>query len=325
MNAQVAFDLVRVKHVQRAVAVIGEEVGYIDKRRDRAQANRFQPILQPLRAGAVLDALDQTTGEDFAAVFAGVFVNADGDRAGVAAVNLSSLGRLHGAYTTGGQIQRNAAHAQRVLTVGGDGDLDHRIDLGWIVFSQPVDELVTNFTRGQFDDAVVFVRQFKLALGGHHAVAFNAADFADAQCHINPRHIVARLTQNHGDTFTRVRRAADDLLFAFVGFNGADAQTVGIGVLFGVLHLGQCKACKALGRVFDPFDFQTKIGQCVANLVYRCIGFEVVFQPGQGEFHGLIPSSFRRSRFRLQGGFLCIHMIQPVPQFQRVVVGWIDR
>jgi hypothetical protein len=38
-NVQAALHLGRIEHMQRAVQVIGEEVGDIDQRRDRAQAN----------------------------------------------------------------------------------------------------------------------------------------------------------------------------------------------------------------------------------------------------------------------------------------------
>ena len=224
--------------------------------------------MKPLRAWAVLDAFDQTTGEHLAAVGAGVFVDADGDRRWEGAFHIGCFSWLHSANTTRRQIKCDAAHTQSVLTVGGNGDLDHRINFAWIILGQPVDELVANLARGQFDDAVVFVRQLQLAFRGHHAVAFDATDFANCQCHVNARHIVARFTQNHGDAFPRVRCAANDLLIAFIGFHRANAQTVCIGVLFGVLHLGQRKPCKALGGVFDPFHFQTQIGQGFADLVY---------------------------------------------------------
>ena len=118
------------------------------------------------------------------------------------------------------------------------------------------------------DDAVMLVRQFQLAFRGHHAVAFHTADFADRKGHTDARHIVAWFTQNHGDPFTRIRRTTDDLFITFVGLNGADAQAIRIRVLFGVFHLGQRKACKALGRILDPFHFETKIGQSVANLIH---------------------------------------------------------
>ena len=47
-----ALHLRHVEDVQRAAEVEGEEVGDVDQRVDRAQADRDQPVLQPLRARA---------------------------------------------------------------------------------------------------------------------------------------------------------------------------------------------------------------------------------------------------------------------------------
>ena len=48
-----AVQLVGVEDVQRPVAVVGDEVGDVDERGDRAEADGAQPVLQPLRRGAV--------------------------------------------------------------------------------------------------------------------------------------------------------------------------------------------------------------------------------------------------------------------------------
>jgi len=44
--------------VQRAAEVDGEEVGDIDQRIDRPQADRGQAVLQPVRAGTVAQVAD---------------------------------------------------------------------------------------------------------------------------------------------------------------------------------------------------------------------------------------------------------------------------
>ena len=54
----VAGELRHVEHVQRAAEVDGEEVGDVDQRVDRPQADRRQAILQPLRAGSVAQVAD---------------------------------------------------------------------------------------------------------------------------------------------------------------------------------------------------------------------------------------------------------------------------
>ncbi len=53
-HGEVAGDGAGVEHVQRAREVERHVVGDVDKRRDRPQPDGAQPVLQPLRAGAVL-------------------------------------------------------------------------------------------------------------------------------------------------------------------------------------------------------------------------------------------------------------------------------
>jgi hypothetical protein len=51
----------------------------------------------------------------------------------------------------------------------------------------------TDLARGQLDDAVMLVRQLHLALGGHHAVALDAADLAHADGGVDAGHVHAGL------------------------------------------------------------------------------------------------------------------------------------
>ena len=60
---EIALHLRGVEHVQRPAAVVGDEVGDVDQRVDRAQADRRQPLLQPVRRRAVLDAAHQAQRE----------------------------------------------------------------------------------------------------------------------------------------------------------------------------------------------------------------------------------------------------------------------
>ena len=54
---------VGVEHMQRPAAVEGDVVGDVDQRVDRAQADGRQPLLQPLRRRAVLDAAHEAQRE----------------------------------------------------------------------------------------------------------------------------------------------------------------------------------------------------------------------------------------------------------------------
>ncbi len=210
--------------------------------------------MQPLRRGAVLHAFDQAAHEDLAAVGLCVLINGHVDRAREAAVNLDFFWRFQGPQTPRRQIARHAVDAKRVGAVGGDRDLDHRVDLGRIILGQPVGEALTHLARGQFDDAGVFVRQLQLALGGHHAEAFHTADFADVDGDIKTGDIGARLGQNHGDTFARIGGATDDLGLARVRLHLTNAQLVGVWVFLGVGHLGDGEVAQLLGRVHNLFD-----------------------------------------------------------------------
>ena len=223
-----------VKDVQGAVQAKGEIVGDIDQGRDRAQPNRLQPRLQPIGRGAVLHAANGAACKMRAALGFQFGLNLHRHRAGKAALDAGHIQRLQHAQPPCRQIARNAPHAQGVGAVRGNLHLDHRITNRRAVRGQPIGELFAHLTRGKFDNAVVLVRQLQLALRRHHPMAFHTANFANAQGHINARHIIARLAQNHRDPGPRIGCSADDLLFALIRHHTADAQTVGIGVLGGL-------------------------------------------------------------------------------------------
>ena len=46
-----------------------------------------------------------------------------------------------------------------------------------------------------------------------------------------------------------------------------------------------CERREQLGLVLDALDFEPDHGQLVGDLGKRPIGVEVLFQPGEGEFH----------------------------------------
>ena len=82
MNAQtVTGNFGSVKDVEWPVAVIGKEICDIDQSRNRPQANGFQPVLHPLRAGPVFYTLDHAAKKD-RTLPQRIFVNAHSDGAG---------------------------------------------------------------------------------------------------------------------------------------------------------------------------------------------------------------------------------------------------
>ena len=299
MHPQVTVHFRHVEHMQRPVAVVGEEIRHIDKEVDRTQPNRAQLILQPLRTRAVLDPANDAPTEKRTTVQR-VFINGDrhlrreGSRHDI---NVVSLER---AQATRREIARDPLNPQRVWTVRRDRDLDDRVDFGRVIVRQPIDKALTHLTRRKLNDPVMLVRQFQFAFRGHHPVAFDTANIADAQCDIDARHVIARLGQNDGDPFPRIRRTAHDLLFTFVCRHTTHAQTVCIRVLLRMRDFRKRKRFQLVRRVFNAFDLKPEVGERIGDLIDACRGIEMCFEPGEREFH--VSSSCRAGSCTYQFG-----------------------
>ena len=126
MNAQVALHLGDVENVQRTVQVVGEPVGHIHQRRDRAKADGAQAALEPVGGRAILDAPDNAAAENRRGGER-VFVDGHADRTGELALDLRRDLFDQLAKPARGKIARHAPDAQRVGAVRGDGDFDHRV------------------------------------------------------------------------------------------------------------------------------------------------------------------------------------------------------
>ena len=228
-----AVELVGVEDVQRAVAVVGDEVGDVDERRDRAEADGAQAVLQPLRRGAVRDAADQAADEERAGLAGDVGGEVDGDRAGEGAGDRLDGGGDQRAEAAGGEVAGDAGDAERVGAVRGDRRSSMTGSKGDDVDVAGADRGV----GGELDDAVVGVGELHLALGEHHAVALDAADLADLDRGVDAGDVVAGLGDHDLDAGAGVRGAADDLLLAVGGQDAADAELVGVGVRVGLEDL----------------------------------------------------------------------------------------
>src|SRR5205085_8436663 len=114
------------------------------------EADRPQPVLQPLRGGAVADAADHAAHEERAGFERDVGGEVDADRAGEGAGDGLDRQGLQRAEAAGGQVAGDAGDGEGVGPVRGDRDVDHRIE--WY------DVDVTRTDRrvgGQLDDAGV--------------------------------------------------------------------------------------------------------------------------------------------------------------------------
>ena len=94
----------------------------------------------------------------------------------------------------------------------------------------------------------------------------------------------------------RVRRAADNLHDAGAGLDLANAKLVRVRVRLGLQHPRDGEIPKLRRRVFDAFDLKTDQCELSRNLVERSVGLQVIFQPGEREFHGRAAGSKRRER-----------------------------
>ncbi len=120
-------------------------------------------------------------------------------------------------------------------------------------------------------------------------MAFDAADLADGQRDIDARHIGARTRESADHAGAGVWRAADDLhRLAVAGVDGQDLQAIGFRMLFGRQDLGDNEGL--VGRlVVDVLDLEADGRQSLADFLERGVGFQVILQPGECEFHCLVP------------------------------------
>ena len=253
-------------------------VGQIDQRRDRALPRALQPVLQPLRRGAVGHALDDAAMEGRAAF--GIF-GADLGGTGEGAVRRQHGNRLQRPKPRRRQIAGDAVDAHAVGPVGGDRHVEHRI--GAMVFGEGCAD---RGVRGQFDDPVVILAQLQLASRAHHPVGFDPTHRGNLQHHAVHRHGRARQAEHADQTGAGIGRAADHLQrIAFPGVDGQHLQLVGIGVRRGGEHPGDAEAGQLRGGILDPLHFQPDGVQRGGDLGNGSLGIEVVLEPGERELH----------------------------------------
>ncbi len=279
-----AGELVGVEDVQRPVAVDREEVGDVDQCGNRPEADGAQPVLQPVRRGAVGHAADQPADEERAGLGRDVGGEIDRDRAGEGAGDRLDGRGPERAEAAGGEVAGDAGDAERVRAVRGDRDVDDRVE------GDDVDVAGAHGrVGGELDDAFVGVGELHLALGEHHAVALDAADLPDLDRGVDAGDVVAGLGDDDLDAGPGVGGAADDLLLAVGGENAADAELVGVGVGRGFEDLADGEGGQSLGGVGDALDLEPEVGQREGDLVERGGGVEVLLEPGESEFHDVRP------------------------------------
>ena len=206
-HREIAVHLGGVEHVQRPAAVVGDEVGDVDQRVDRAQPDRGEPALQPVGRRAVLHAAHEAQRERRAERRRRAEFERHLHRAGELALDRLDRRVLERAHVGGGKVARDAVHAGAVGTVRRQVDLDHRI-----VEARPLGVVRAERRVGrQVDDALVVVGDLQLELRHQHAAAFDAADLADAERHVLAGNVGAGRHEHAVHAGARIGRAADDL------------------------------------------------------------------------------------------------------------------
>ncbi len=140
----------------------------------------------------------------------------------------------------------------------------------------------------------MIVGEAELALRQEHAVRFDAADDALLEVDAGAGNVGAGRREDADHAGPGVRRAADDLdIRAVAGIDDADAETIGIRMRLGRDHPGDAEGREIPGQVLDALDLEADHGQPLGDAVDGGDGVEVLFQPGQGEFHVSAPSVVR--------------------------------
>ena len=135
-------------------------------------------------------------------------------------------------------------------------------------------------------------------------MGFNAANLARLfiQREIRARNPGAERRIDRLHPGMRIGRAADNLFGAFKRLDRTDFQLVRIRVFFRPGDMRHGKGRQGFSRVVDMLNFKTGHGHRFNDLVDGGIGFQMLFQPGQGEFHWLAPAISCVSSSRGVGG-----------------------
>ena len=169
-------------------------------------------------------------------------------------------------HVSGGEIARDAVHAGAVGAVRRQVDLDHGIvEAGPLRVVRPDRRIVR-----QVDDAFVVVGNLQLEFGDQHAAALDAADGADGERHVLAGDEGAGRHEHALHAGARIGRAAHHLdRIAAAGIDHADAQPVGVGMLFGLDHARDDERRQELRLVLDALDLEPDHGELVDDLAER--------------------------------------------------------
>ena len=283
---------VLVEGVHRLAEFEHHVLGHVDQETDRAHAAAAQAFGHPWRRrrGRV-HAVEHTADE---ARHLGAGIKFDDQRRIAAGRDRRGVERHDFAVAGGGDVERNAAHAEAVGAVRGELQFDAGVRKTKIFDQRRPDRRVGR----QFQQAGSVGVDAEFLRRAQHAVGIDIAQFRGLDREVaDPR---ADGGERRDQARTRVRRTADDLLqTTHAGIDLTDLQAVGFR-MFGAFddprHDHAVERC-AEDRQF--FDFETDGGERRREFVARSIGLDVLAQPVFGEFHQVTVGRALARRFDL--------------------------
>ena len=287
-DMDVAGDLVGIEHVQRTSDIEGIEVGHVDERGDRAQADRGEPVLQPLRAGPVRHAADIAADEQRArGRLDPLGEEHDIDGAGEGAGDRLDGQRPERSHPRRGEVPGDAVDAEAILAIGRDAEVDDRIVAAEDLRKRHAEGRV----RGQLDDALMLVGEARFALRAQHAVGFLAADAGLLQVQAGAGEGGAGGGEGSDHAGARIGRAAHHLDPLAAVVDDAELEPVGVGVGPRLDHAGADEGGERGRPVDDRLDLEADRGQALGDLLEARLGVEMPLEPAEGELHSVNPSA----------------------------------
>ena len=202
-------ELLRVEHVQRPVEVEGHQVGDVDQRRDRPEADRLQPALQPVRA----------RGRSSRRGSGGRPRSGRGCRAWPRSRASTGSGwrtlPVTRSALNGFSVPTPAAARSRAMPCTPSQSPRLGVTLISITASSRPSASAAGMPVArlgrQVDDAAMVLAELQLAAGAQHAVAVLAADLARLEVQVGAGDVAAGRREDALHAGARVGRAADDL------------------------------------------------------------------------------------------------------------------
>ena len=289
-----------VERVQRLAGLEHHVVCDIDDVIDAADADSFERVAQPARAGA-----DRHAANDARVVARAVL--------GVVEPHIDQRRDILGALWQVGDLRQPQRVPGERADLAGDADeavpvrpvRRHLQIINYIVAAAAKvlgERLADLRVLRQNHQPFGILGEAQFLRRTHHALRLHAADFADLDLErLRARlggHLAAGHRQRNLAANLEIRRAADDLPLARAVVHLAERQAVGVRVRLLGEHLGDHDAVKTAGHFLDALDLEADHRQPLGEFVGRPVKVNVLLQPVVGYFHFLRETGKNRDAAR---------------------------